>query len=251
MNKIAIITGASRGIGRSAALHLAQRNIDIIFTYQSQADAAKSLIEEVSALGQKAIALQHDVRNIACTALLIDEIRQTLATEFHRDSFDYLLNNAGTGLNSAIESTSEEEFDDMFAIHVKGPFFLTQALFPLISADGHVVNISTGLTRFSFPGYAAYAMAKGAVEAMTRYMAKEFASKRVRVNTLAPGAIATDFRDGSNRDSSEARSMIANITAFQRVGEPEDIGKAIAALFSDDFGWITGQRIEASGGMLL
>ena len=174
-----------------------------------------------------------------------------LKEQFGRETLDYLLNNAGTGLHASIEETSIDDLDDMLNIHVKGPFFFTQKLLPLIENGGHIVNISSGLTRFSMPGSAAYAMAKGAVEVMTRYMAKEFAPKGIRVNTIAPGAIATDFRGGAVRDSEQVQMMVASITALGRVGEADDIGKAIAAIFSEGFDWITGQRIEASGGMML
>jgi len=251
MNKIALITGGSRGLGRNAALKLADQNIDIILTYHSNEKAALDVVEQIKEKGQKAFAIQCDIRNISLFDHFIETISSVLKEQFGRKTLDYLLNNAGTGLHASIEETSIDDLDDMLNIHVKGPFFFTQKLLPLIENGGHIVNISSGLTRFSMPGSAAYAMAKGAVEVMTRYMAKEFAPKGIRVNTIAPGAIATDFRGGAVRDSEQVQTMVASITALGRVGEADDIGKAIAAIFSEGFDWITGQRIEASGGMML
>ncbi len=251
MNKLALITGGSRGLGRNAAIKLAEKNIDIIFTYHSNETAAQEVIKEIEALGQKAVAIQSDVRDIAQFEQFSVKLSCLITKEFGRESFDYLLNNAGTGIHASIEETTVEDLDDMLNTHVKGPFFFTQKLLPLIEDGGHIVNISSGLARFSFPGSAAYAMAKGAVEVMTRYMAKEFAVKGIRVNTLAPGAIATDFRGGAIRDNTQAQAMVSSVTALGRVGEADDIGKIIATLFSDGFDWVTGQRIEASGGMML
>ncbi|MFM2478540.1 SDR family NAD(P)-dependent oxidoreductase [Celerinatantimonas sp. MCCC 1A17872] len=251
MTKLALITGGSRGLGRDSALKLAEKGIDIIFTYHSNEQAAQEVVSAIQSTGRKAFALQCDVRNISS----LDTFKQTLSTlldkQFEGHKVDYLLNNAGTGLHAEIEQTSEEQLDEMLNIHVKGPFFFTQKILPLIADGGHIINISSGLARFSFPGSAAYAMAKGAVEVMTRYMAKEFANRKIRVNTLAPGAIATDFRGGAIRDSEQAQSMVASVTALNRVGEAQDIGKAVTAMFSEGFDWITGQRIEASGGMIL
>jgi NAD(P)-dependent dehydrogenase (short-subunit alcohol dehydrogenase family) len=251
MTKLALITGGSRGLGRSGAIALAEQGIDIILTYHSQQQAAFEVVAEVEKHGRKAIALQCDTRNISSFDAFFASLSQVLRENFSRTSFDYLLNNAGTGLHRTIAESSLEDFDEMFNIHVKGPFFFTQKLLPLIETGGHIVNVSSGLARFSLPGSAVYAMAKGAVEVMTRYMAKEFADRQIRVNTLAPGAIATDFRGGAVRDSQQARTMIGAFTALGRVGEAEDIGKALAAMFSPGFEWITGQRIEASGGMFL
>lgn len=251
MNKLALITGGSRGLGRNAAIKLAEKNVNIIFTYHSNEGAAQEVIKEITALGRKAIAIQSDVRDIGQFELFATNLQSLLKQAFGRESFDYLLNNAGTGLHASIEETNLEELDEMLNTHIKGPFFLTQKLLPLIENGGHIVNISSGLARFSFPGSAAYAMAKGSVEVMTRYMAKEFAAKGIRVNTVAPGAIATDFRGGTIRDNAQAQAMVSSVTALGRVGEADDIGKIIAAVFSEGFDWVTGQRIEASGGMML
>lgn len=251
MNKLAIITGGSRGLGRSSALALADKGIDVVFTYHSNSEAAQEVVETIKQKGQKAFAVQLDTRDVAVFTEFTQQIESVLNREFGRGDFDYLLNNAGTGLHASLEETTYEALEDMLAIHVKGPFFLTKALLPLMKDGGHTLNVSSGLARFSLPGYGAYAMAKGAVEVMTRYMAKEFASRQIRVNTLAPGAIATDFGGGNVRDNQQVNQMVASITALGRAGEAEDIGKAVAMLLSEDSGWITGQRIEASGGMFL
>ncbi|MCW8354671.1 MULTISPECIES: SDR family NAD(P)-dependent oxidoreductase [Marinomonas] len=251
MTTLAIITGASRGLGKSSALALADKGVDVLFTYHQNKAAADEVVKSIQQKGQKAFAVQLDTRDVAAFDNFSGQLSAILEREFGRSDVDYLLNNAGTGLHNSLENTTYDELEDMLAIHVKGPFFLTQALLPYIKNGGHILNVSSGLARFSLPGSGAYAMAKGAVEVMTRYMAKEFASRQIRVNTLAPGAIATDFRDGNVRDNPQMNQMVASITALGRVGEAEDIGNAVAMLLSENSGWITGQRIEASGGMFL
>lgn len=251
MTTLAIITGASRGLGKSSALALADKGVDVLFTYHQNKAAADEVVKSIQQKGQKAFAVQLDTRDVAAFDIFSGQLSAILEREFGRSDVDYLLNNAGTGLHNSLENTTYDELEDMLAIHVKGPFFLTQALLPYIKNGGHILNVSSGLARFSLPGSGAYAMAKGAVEVMTRYMAKEFASRQIRVNTLAPGAIATDFRDGNVRDNPQMNQMVASITALGRVGEAEDIGNAVAMLLSKNSGWITGQRIEASGGMFL
>lgn len=251
MTTLAIITGASRGLGKSSALALADKGVDVLFTYHQNKVAADEVVKSIQQKGQKAFAVQLDTRDVAAFDNFIGQLAAILEREFGRSDVDYLLNNAGTGLHNSLENTAYDELEDMLAIHVKGPFFLTQALLPYIKNGGHILNVSSGLVRFSLPGSGAYAMAKGAVEVMTRYMAKEFANRQIRVNTLAPGAIATDFRDGNVRDNPQMNQMVASITALGRVGEAEDIGNAVAMLLSENSGWITGQRIEASGGMFL
>lgn len=251
MTTLAIITGASRGLGKSSALALADKGVDVLFTYHQNKVAADEVVKSIQQKGQKAFAVQLDTRDVAAFDNFSAQLSAILEREFGRSDVDYLLNNAGTGLHNSLENTTYDELEDMLAIHVKGPFFLTQALLPYIKNGGHILNVSSGLARFSLPGSGAYAMAKGAVEVMTRYMAKEFASRQIRVNTLAPGAIATDFRDGNVRDNPQMNQMVASITALGRVGEAEDIGNAVAMLLSKNSGWITGQRIEASGGMFL
>ena len=249
--KIAIITGASRGLGKNTALHLAAQGVAIIGTYHSNTVEADASVHEIESKGGRAAMLQLDVGNSASFDAFVGKLKDVLHAKFNVDTFDYLINNAGIGLGSSIAETTEEQFDQLMRIHLKGPFFLTQKLLPLIADGGRIVNISTGLTRFSFPDYAAYAMMKGGVEVMTRYMAKEFGARGIAVNTLAPGAIETDFRGGAVRDNAQINEHIASATALGRVGLPDDIGGAIAVLLSDGSRWVNAQRIEVSGGMML
>ncbi|MFC6297448.1 SDR family oxidoreductase [Pseudomonas sp. CCM 7893] len=249
--KIALITGASRGLGKSAALHLAAQGVDIIGTYHSKADEAQAVAAEVEKLGGRAAMLKLDVSQSSTFAAFTAEVGALLKKVFAQDHFDFLINNAGIGAHASFADTREEQFDQMVAIHLKGPFFLTQKLLPLIADGGRILNISSGLTRFSLPGYAAYASMKGAVEVLTRYQAKELGARGISVNTLAPGAIATDFSGGAVRDNPDLNAMVANNTALGRAGLPDDIGGAISTLLADGSNWITGQRVEASGGMFL
>lgn len=250
-HSIVLITGGSRGLGRSAALHLAQRGVDVILTYKGNRAEAQSAVREIEALGRRAMALQLDVGDSKSFPAFAAAIKKTLADTWQRDSFDYLINNAGVGYHASIAETTEEQFDTLFNIHLKGPYFLTQKLLPLIKDGGRIVNISSGLTRFTMPGISAYAMMKGGVEVMTRYMAKEFGPRGISVNTLAPGAIETDFSGGMVRDNAQMNAMIAGQTALGRVGLPDDIGGALAALLDEGNRWVNGQRIEASGGVNL
>lgn len=248
---IAIITGGSRGLGRSMALHLAQTGTDVILTYNSKKAEADAVVQEVEKLGRKAAALQLNVANSGSFAAFADAIRKVLAEKWNRNDFDFLVNNAGIGLHASFAETTEAQFDELMSIHLKAPFFLTQRLLPLIKDGGRILNVSSGLARFSFPGYSAYAAMKGGVEVLTRYMAKELGSRGISVNTLAPGAIETDFGGGTVRDNPEVNKQIASLTALGRVGQPDDIGGVVAMLLSDGGGWINGQRIEVSGGTLL
>ena len=248
--KIALITGASRGLGKSAALHLAAQGVDIIGTYHSAAAEAQAVVEQVQALGGRAAMLQLDVSDSSSFAAFIERLGDTLQ-QFGRRQLDFLVNNAGIGLNVPFSDTSEAQFDQLLNIQLKGPFFLTQRLLPLLADGGRIVNISTGLTRFALPGYAAYAAMKGAMEVLTRYQAKELGARGIRVNILAPGAIETDFGGGVVRDNQQVNDYIAGNTALGRVGLPDDIGAAIALLLEDGNGWISGQRLEVSGGMFL
>jgi len=250
MTKLALITGGSRGLGRSGALHLAEAGCSVIITYHSNKDAADDVVNAIREHGQRARALKLDAGNTASFSEFIDELKHTLPF-FDRDSIDYLVNNGGIGINAPIHATSEQQFDQLMNIHLKGPFFLTQALLPIICDGGSILNISSGLTRFSFPGYGAYAMMKGGIEVFTRYLAKELGERRIRVNTLAPGAIETDFRDGAVRDDENMNAMIAGQTALGRVGLPDDVGAAMRQLLGDDASWVNAQRVEASGGMLI
>ena len=248
---IALITGASRGLGKNTALKLAAQGIDIILTYQTNAAAAAEVVAEIEWLGRKAVALQLDVSDSGSFAEFATQVSTVLAQTWQRESFNYLINNAGIGIHVPMAETSIEQFDTLMNIHVKGPFFLTQTLLPQLMDGGSIVNISTGLTRFAIPGFGAYATMKGAVETMTKYWAKELGPRGIRVNVLAPGAIETDFGGGAVRDNEQMNQFLAQQTALGRVGLPDDIGGAISALLSPAAAWINAQRIEASGGMFL
>lgn len=249
--KIALITGASRGLGKNAALHLAAQGIDVIGTYNSKADEAHALVAEIESLGGRAAMLQLDVGRSEGFADFATQVAEVLSSHFDREHFDFLINNAGIGLNASFVDTTVAQFDLLMNIHLKGPFFLTQNLLPLMADGGRILNVSSGLTRFSLPGYGAYAAMKGAMEVLTRYQAKELGARGISVNTLAPGAIETDFGGGTVRDNSEVNSYVAGNTALGRVGLPDDIGAAIALLLAPGSQWINGQRVEASGGMFL
>ncbi len=250
-NKIAIITGASRGLGKNTALHLARQGIDIIGTYHSREDEAQAVVAEVEALGGKAKMLQLDVGDSSRFEGFASQVAQLLSAYFKAECFDFLVNNAGIGLYASCAQTTEEQFDQLMNIHFKGPFFLTQKLLPLIADGGRIVNLSSGLARFSPIGYAAYASMKGAVEVWTRYLANELGPRGITVNSLAPGAIETDFGGGTVRDNADVNAWVAANTALGRAGLPDDIGAAIAMLLGDGGRWITAQRIEASGGMFV
>ena len=248
MTKIAIVTGASRGLGRNAALSIARYGNDVILTYQSRGENAQAAVAEINAMGRKAIALQLDTGTIAGFAPFADRLRTALRETWQRETFDHLVNNAGHGDYALIEQTTEAQFDRLVDVHFKGVYFLTQALLPLIADRGRIVNLSSGLTRVSYPGYAAYAAVKGAVEVLTTYMAKELGGRGIAVNTVAPGAIETDFGGGAVRDYPEVNKIFADMTALGRAGLPDDIGPMIASLLSEDNRWVNAQRIEVSGG---
>jgi NAD(P)-dependent dehydrogenase (short-subunit alcohol dehydrogenase family) len=248
---IALITGGSRGLGRNAALKLAGQGIDTILTYVHNQDAAKTVVAEIEKLGRKAVALPLDVSRSGDFAAFAATVRETLKATWQREQFDYLVNNAGSGLHASFAETTEAQFDRMVAEHLKAPFFLTQILLPLLADGGRIVNISSGLARFSLPGSSAYAAMKGGVEVLTRYMARELGERGITANVIAPGAIETDFSGGMVRDNPGLNQQIASMTALGRVGLPDDIGGAIASLLQPGNGWVNGQRIEVSGGMLL
>jgi NAD(P)-dependent dehydrogenase (short-subunit alcohol dehydrogenase family) len=250
-NKIALVTGGSRGLGKNMVLSLAQRGVNIILTYNSKKDEALETVKEIEALGQKAAALQLNVSEIGSFDKFISEVSATLKDTFDTDKIDYLVNNAGVGIYASFAETTEEQFDALFNIHFKGAFFLTQKALNIMNDGGGIVNVSTGLARFSLPGYAAYASMKGAMETLTKYQAKELGTRGIRVNIIAPGAIETDFGGGTVRDNPEVNKHIASQTALGRVGLPHDIGSVVAFLCSDDAKWVTAQRLEASGGMFL
>ncbi len=248
---IALITGGSRGLGKSTALHLARQGADILLTYRSQATQAQAVVAEIEALGRRAVALPLNMADSARFDPFASEVRQALARHWQREHFNFLVNNAGEGAHANLMETTEAQFDTLCNIHFKGVFFLTQKLLPLVADGGRIVNVSSGLARFSLPGYAAYASMKGAVEVLTRYMAKELGPRGIAVNVVAPGAIETDFGGGMVRDNAQLNGFIASQTALGRVGLPDDIGGMIASLLSDGNRWINGQRIEASGGIFL
>jgi NAD(P)-dependent dehydrogenase (short-subunit alcohol dehydrogenase family) len=250
-SKIVIITGGSRGLGRNMALFLADQGRDIILTYRSKETEAKEVVSEIEKKGRKAVAIQLDTSKVAGFNDFAGQVASALKAKWNRSDFDFLINNAGTGLHAPFSETTEAQFDDLMNVHFKGVFFLTQKLLPMIRDHGRILNISSGLARFSLPGSSAYASMKGGVETLTKYLAKELGSRKISVNVLAPGAIETDFNGGLVRDNPALNQTIAAQTALGRVGLPEDIGGAVAALLSDDAYWITGQRIEASGGMFL
>ncbi|MCM2394483.1 SDR family oxidoreductase [Rhizobium sp. S95] len=251
MSKIAIVTGSSRGLGRNTALNIASKGTDVIVTYQSNAADAETVVRDIEAMGRKAAAVQLDVSKLSSIAAFAGEVKNVLRERFQRDRFDYLVNNAGHGDMAAIADTTEAQFDTLVNVHFKGVFFLTQALLPLIADGGRIVNLSSGLTRISFPGFSAYSAVKGAVEILTLYMAREFADRGITANTVAPGAIETDFLGGAVRDMPDLNKTFAGMTALGRVGVPDDIGPMIASLLSDDNRWVTGQRIEVSGGQTI
>ncbi|MBV7414984.1 SDR family NAD(P)-dependent oxidoreductase [Aeromonas sp. sif2433] len=248
---IALITGASRGLGKHAALALAAKGVDLIITYRSQADEAAAVVAQARALGVQAHALALEVGESAGFPAFAEEVRQLLALEWQRTQFNFLVNNAGIGIHASFEQTTEQQFDTLLNIHLKGTFFLTQQLLPLIMDGGRILNLSTGLTRFALPGYAAYAAMKGGIEVLSHYLAKELGPRGIAVNVVAPGAIETDFGGGAVRDNPALNDFVASQTALGRVGQPDDIGGVIAALLSPDSRWINAQRIEASGGMFI
>jgi NAD(P)-dependent dehydrogenase (short-subunit alcohol dehydrogenase family) len=248
---IALITGGSRGLGRDMALKLAAQGTDVIVTYRSRREEAAAVVAAVEAAGRRAAALQLDVGDSASFDAFVARVADTLRTHWQRERFDYLVNNAGVGVHAPFAAIDEAQFDLLMNVHLKGPFFLTQKLLPLMADGGRILNISSGLARFALPGYAAYAAMKGAIEVLTRYQAKELGVRGIAVNVLAPGAIETDFGGGAVRDNAGLNAFVAANTALGRAGVPEDIGAAAAALLGPGGRWINGQRIEASGGMFL
>ena len=248
MTKITLITGGSRGLGRSTALQVAARGGDVLLTYQSRADEAAKVVAEIEALGRKAVALQLDTGTIAAFPGFAEQVATALRTTWNRERFDHLVNNAGHGDYTPVGGTTEAQFDRLVDVHFKGVFFLTQALLPLLADGGRIVNLSTGLTRVSLAGYAIYAAAKGAIEVLTRYMAKELGGRGIAVNAVAPGAIETDFGGGAVRDTPDINKLFADMTALGRVGLPDDIGMMIASLLGEENRWVNAQRIEVSGG---
>ena len=250
-SKIALVTGGSRGLGRNMAINLAKKGIDVVFTYNSNKQKADEVVAEIQALGQKALAFQLDTSNVKAFDEFFKQITASLKEQTGSTNFDFLINNAGTALYAPFAETTEAQFDEVMNIHYKGVFFLTQKALPFINDGGRIINISSGLARFSLPGSSAYGSMKGAIEVLTRYLAKELGSRGIAANIVAPGAIETDFGNGHVRDNKDVNGHIAGMTALGRVGLPDDIGGVVAFLCTEDGRWINGQRIEVSGGVSL
>ncbi|MEM7514873.1 MAG: SDR family oxidoreductase [Bacteroidota bacterium] len=249
--KIALVTGGSRGLGKDMAMSLAHKGHHVVLTYNSRDDLAKEVVSEIQTMGLKAAALQLNVADPSTFDGFLTELGTTLKSEFGSDHFDFLINNAGIGVHAGFSETTEEQFDLLMNIHFKSPFFLTQKSLPMMREGGSVVNVSSGLARFSLPGYSAYGAMKGGIETLTKYQARELGEKGIRVNVVAPGAIETDFGGGAVRDNADLNAYVSSVTALGRAGLPNDIGPVVAYLCSEEAKWITGQRLEASGGMFL
>ncbi|MCX6217974.1 SDR family oxidoreductase [Spirosoma sp.] len=249
--KIALVTGGSRGLGKNMALSLATKGIDVVLTYHSRQEEAQAVVAEIEQMGQKAAALQLNAGDVKSFDTFFSQLTSVLSTTFGTSHFDFLINNAGIAGRTPIAETTEDVFDELMNIHLKGVFFLTQQSLPLLNDGGRIINISTGLTRFTTPGTAVYATMKGGIETLTMYLAKELGGRGIAVNTVAPGAIETDFGGGTVRDNPGVNKHIAGVTALGRVGLPDDIGGVVAFLCTDEARWINAQRIEVSGGMNL
>jgi len=250
-NKIALVTGGSRGLGKNMAINIAKKGIDVILTYNSNKQEADKVVAEIEALGQNAVAFQLNVGDAKTFDTFFKNVSNYLNEKTSSKKFDFLINNAGTALYAPFADTTEEQFDTAMNIHFKGVFFFTQKGLPLMNDGGRIINISSGLARFSFPGSSAYGAMKSAIETLTRYLAKELGARGIAANVVAPGAIETDFGGGRVRDNKEINAHVASLTALGRVGLPEDIGGVVAFLCTEDARWINGQRIEVSGGMNL
>ncbi len=248
-SKIALVTGGSRGLGKNMALRLAEKGNDVIITYHSKKDEANAVVAEIESKGQKAAALQLDVAQLKSFDAFLAKVSATLKEKWDTDKFDFLINNAGTGATIPFTEVTEDNFDALLNIHFKGVYFLTQKALALMNDNGSIVNISSGTTRFCNPGYSVYASMKGAIEVLTKYLAKELGPRRITVNVLAPGAVETDFNNAAVRSNPQLKAMIATNTALGRTAEANDIGGIVAFLCSEDAHWINAQRIEATGGV--
>ncbi|WPO92904.1 SDR family NAD(P)-dependent oxidoreductase [Chryseobacterium sp. HR92] len=248
---IALVTGGNRGLGKNSALKIAKKGLDVIITYRSNKEEAEAVVNEIKALGQNAVAFQLDTKDITSFDAFVKSVTDHLKENTGSTHIDYLINNAGTALYSPITEVTEEQLDDVVDIHFKGVFFLTQKFLPFINDGGGIINISSGLARFATPGSSVYGSIKAGVEMLTKYMAKELGSRKIKANVVAPGAIETDFGGGRVRDNEDINTAIAGATALGRVGLPDDIGGVVAFLCTEDARWINAQRIEVSGGMFL
>jgi len=247
-SKIALVTGGSRGIGRNSAIALSKKGIDVIITYNNQKEKADLVVKEIEANGAKAVAMQLDVSDVSSFDFFASKLSDVLKKNWDQEHFNFLINNAGVSNHTPILEVTEEEFDKIVNIHFKGVFFLTQKLIPLIADKGAIVNTSTALTRLTMPGSGLYAAAKGAIEVFTRYLAKELGARGIRANTIAPGPVNTEFSGDTYIKNPGLKDMIGSLTALGRIGEASDIGGVVANLCTDEMGWVTAQRIEASGG---
>ena len=250
-SKIALVTGGSRGLGKDMALRIAEKGNHVVITYVSQKEAAEKVVKEIEKMGKQAVALPFDANKISSITDFVKIFEQTIQKKWNINKFDFLINNAGVGANIPFENATEEDFDRFMNIHFKSVYFLTQQLLPFINDGGRIINVSSGTTKYSVPGYSIYASMKGAIETFTRYLAKDLGPRGITVNVVAPGPVETDFNNGGNRDFPERKKMLASRAALGRVGLAKDIGGVVAFLCSDDGGWINGQRIEVSGGMNL
>ncbi|GAB0157830.1 SDR family oxidoreductase [Chryseobacterium sp. Alg-005] len=249
--KIALVTGGSRGLGKNSALKIAEKGLDVIITYKNSQEEAEAVVKEIQSMERKAIAFQLDTTDTKSFDAFVQNVTNHLKENTGSPNIDFLINNAGTALYSPIMETTEEKMDEMFSIHFKGVFFLSQKLLPFMNEGGGIINISSGLARFALPGSSVYGSMKAAVEMLTKYMAKELGPRKIKANVVAPGAIETDFGGGRTRDDKQVNATIASATALGRVGLPDDIGGVVAFLCTEDARWINAQRIEASGGMFL
>lgn len=247
--KIALVTGGSRGLGKDMAISLAKRGVDVVLTYRSKKEEAENTVKEIAQLGQKAIALHLDMSEFASIDPFVQAVKDTLKTEWDVTAFDFLVNNAGMGATVPFLQVTEPLFDEFLNVHFKGIYFLTQKCVPMLNEGGCIINISTGTTRYSNPGYSVYASMKGAIEVFTKYLAKELGQKGIRANVVAPGPVETDFNNAAIRNNPQAKTMLASLSPLGRVGRADDIGGVVAFLCSGEAGWINGQRIEVSGGI--
>ena len=247
--KIALVTGGSRGLGKDMAISLAKRGVDVVLTYRSKKEEAENTVKEIAQLGQKAIALHLDMSEFASIDPFVKAVKDTLKTEWDVTAFDFLVNNAGMGATVPFLQVTEPLFDEFLNVHFKGIYFLTQKCVPMMNEGGCIINISTGTTRYSNPGYSVYASMKGAIEVFTKYLAKELGQKGIRANVVAPGPVETDFNNAAIRNNPQAKTMLASLSPLGRVGRADDIGGVVAFLCSGEAGWINGQRIEVSGGI--
>lgn len=249
--KIALITGGSRGLGQNSALHLAQAGHDVVITYRTREAEAQATVTQIQELGRQAVALPLDTSIVSTFPAFREALAQQLEQHWQRSTFDFLINNAGIDAASPFAQTTEQDFDNLLNVHFKGVYFLTQNLLPLLADGGGIVNFSTGLARFTAPGYAAYASMKGAVETLTKYMARELGGRGIRANVVAPGIIKTDFTAAARAAHPQLEQYMSGNTALGRIGEPDDIGGVVAFLCSDAARWVNAQRLEASGGYSL